>query len=132
MIDYSHIIYFQRCSSSYASSSQAHQATQVLHTLYIFSGVHQAMQVHYAIWPIFIMVFGQYYKSEVKIIFPYLLPSHLQNSLTAKAMCSTSRSAPSISNFQLSTFQSHIVRRSGSKLIPTFTIGKPERANFEE
>ena len=36
-------------SSSYASSSQAHQATQVLHTLYIFSGVHQAMQVHYAI-----------------------------------------------------------------------------------
>ena len=25
--------------------SQAHQATQVLHTLYIFSGVHQAKQV---------------------------------------------------------------------------------------
>ena len=25
--------------------SQAHQATQVLHTLYIFSGVHQATQV---------------------------------------------------------------------------------------
>ena len=43
--DYSHIIYFQRCSSSYASSSQAHQAAQVLHTLYIFSGVHQATQV---------------------------------------------------------------------------------------
>ena len=33
---------------------------------------------HYAIWPIFIMVFGQYYKCEVKIIFPYLLLSYLQ------------------------------------------------------
>ena len=45
MTDYSHIIYFQRCSSSYASSSQAHQATQVLHTLSIKRGVHQATQV---------------------------------------------------------------------------------------
>ena len=34
--------------------------------------------------------------------------------------------------FQVVTFQSPIVRRSGSKLMPTFTIGRPERANFEE
>ena len=32
---------------------------------------------------------------------------------------------------QPSTFQSPIVRRSGSKFIPTFTMGRPERANFE-
>ena len=31
-----------------------------------------------------------------------------------------------------STFQSLSVRRSGSKLMPTFTTGRPERANFEE
>ena len=100
----SHIIYFQRCSSSYASSSQAHQATQVLHTLYIFSGVHQAMQVHYAIWPIFIMVFGQYYKSEVKIIFPYLLLSHLQTRCPP-GQCARHQGQSlqsSIFNFQLS------------------------------
>ena len=28
-------------------------------------------------------------------------------------------------------FQSPMVRRSGSKLMPTFTIGSPERANLE-
>ena len=33
---------------------------------------------------------------------------------------------------QPSIFQSPMVRRSGSKLMPTFTIGSPERANFEE
>ena len=31
-----------------------------------------------------------------------------------------------------STFQSPIVRRSGSKLMPTFTTGRPVRANLEE
>ena len=31
-----------------------------------------------------------------------------------------------------STFQSPIVRRSGSKLMPTFTMGRPVRANLEE
>ena len=31
-----------------------------------------------------------------------------------------------------STFQSLSVRRSGSKLMPTLTTGRPERANFEE
>ena len=38
----------------------------------------------------------------------------------------------SIFNFQLSTFQSPIVRRSGSKLMPTFTMGRPESANLDE
>ena len=32
---------------------------------------------------------------------------------------------------QPSIFQSPMVRRSGSKLVPTFTIGRPERANFD-
>ena len=33
---------------------------------------------------------------------------------------------------EVATCQSPIVRRSGSKLMPTFTMGRPERANFEE
>ena len=54
IIDYSHIIYFQRCSSSYASSWRliidywlliGDDWWLIIHSLYIFSGVHQATQV---------------------------------------------------------------------------------------
>ena len=50
---------------------------------------------------------------------------------TKNSICPLSEEKISVAVQAFSVFHSPMVRRSGSKLMPTFTMGNPERANLE-